>query len=142
MVVAMTVLAGLATLGLIAYVLCGAREAWDLDAGAGRLARLRRRRERVLRHAARFREGATALGFGLLPSRTPIQPILAGTETAALAASEALLGAGVWVPAIRPPTVPRGRSRLRVTFSAAHDDADVDRLLDALATRVRPRFES
>jgi 8-amino-7-oxononanoate synthase len=100
------------------------------------------RRERVLRHAARFREGATALGFGLLPSRTPIQPILAGTETAALAASEALLGAGVWVPAIRPPTVPRGRSRLRVTFSAAHDDADVDRLLDALATRVRPRFES
>ena len=49
MVVAMTILAGVAMLGLIAYVLCGARETWDLDAGAGRLVRLKKRRERVLR---------------------------------------------------------------------------------------------
>jgi 8-amino-7-oxononanoate synthase len=90
------------------------------------------RRERVLRHAARFRTGATALGLDLLPSQTPIQPILAGSEAAALAASAALLDAGVWIPAIRPPTVPAGRSRLRVTFSAAHSDDDVDRLLAAL----------
>ena len=93
------------------------------------------RRERVLAHAARFRAAATALGFELLPSDTPIQPIVTGNETAALAASEALLAEGLWVPAIRPPTVPSGRSRLRVTLSAAHEDADVDRLLAALATR-------
>jgi 8-amino-7-oxononanoate synthase len=93
------------------------------------------RRQRVLAHAARFRAAATALGFELLPSNTPIQPIVTGSETAALAASEALLAEGLWVPAIRPPTVPSGRSRLRVTFSAAHEDADVDRLLAALATR-------
>jgi 8-amino-7-oxononanoate synthase len=92
------------------------------------------RRERALRHAARFRAGAAALGLDLLPSNTPIQPILAGSETAALAASAALLDAGCWVPAIRPPTVPAGRSRLRVSFSAAHGDEDVDRLLAALAT--------
>jgi 8-amino-7-oxononanoate synthase len=93
------------------------------------------RRERVLAHAARFRAAATALGFELLASDTPIQPIVTGSETAALAASEALLAEGLWVPAIRPPTVPAGRSRLRVTLSAAHEDADVDRLLAALATR-------
>jgi 8-amino-7-oxononanoate synthase len=61
---------------------------------------------------------------------------LLGTEAAALAASDALLAAGIWVPAIRPPTVPAGTSRLRITFSAAHTDADVDRLLEALATLV------
>jgi 8-amino-7-oxononanoate synthase len=92
------------------------------------------RRERVLAHAARFRAAASAMGLDLLPSMTPIQPILVGSEVAALAASETLLTTGLWVPAIRPPTVPAGRSRLRVTFSAAHSDDDVDRLLEALAT--------
>jgi 8-amino-7-oxononanoate synthase len=58
---------------------------------------------------------------------------LLGSEAAALAASEALLAAGLWVPAIRPPTVPAGRSRLRVSFSAAHSDEDIDRLIGALA---------
>ncbi len=91
------------------------------------------RRERVLAHAARFRAAACALGLDLLPSVTPIQPILVGSEAAAIAASDTLLTAGLWVPAIRPPTVPAGRSRLRVTFSAAHSDDDVDRLLAALA---------
>jgi 8-amino-7-oxononanoate synthase len=71
-----------------------------------------------------------------MDSGTPIQPLLLGTEAAALAASDALLAAGIWVPAIRPPTVPAGTSRLRITFSAAHTDADVDRLLEALATLV------
>jgi 8-amino-7-oxononanoate synthase len=73
----------------------------------------------------------------LLPSPTPIQPILLGSESAALAASDALLAAGLWVPAIRPPTVPAGSSRLRITFSAAHARDDVDRLLEALASLVR-----
>jgi 8-amino-7-oxononanoate synthase len=96
------------------------------------------RRERVLNHAARFRDGARSLGYALLPSDTPIQPLVCGSEAAALSASEALLADGLWVPAIRPPTVPSGRSRLRITFSAAHEDADIDRLLDALAALRLP----
>jgi 8-amino-7-oxononanoate synthase len=91
------------------------------------------RRSQVLGHVARFRREATRLGLPLMDSGTPIQPLLLGAEAAALAASDALLAAGIWVPAIRPPTVPAGASRLRITFSAAHTDADVDRLLESLA---------
>jgi 8-amino-7-oxononanoate synthase len=94
------------------------------------------RRSRVLDHVARFRREAMRLGLPLMDSSTPIQPLLLGTEAAALAASDTLIAAGIWVPAIRPPTVPAGTSRLRITFSAAHTDADVDRLLEALATLV------
>jgi 8-amino-7-oxononanoate synthase len=92
------------------------------------------RRRRVLEHVARFRREAVGLGLRLLESPTPIQPVIIGSEAAALAASEALQARGLWVPAIRPPTVPAGTSRLRITFSAAHASADVDRLLDALAS--------
>ena len=68
---------------------------------------------------------------------SPIIPVVLGSEQAALRASAALLEQGLWVPAIRPPTVPLGTSRLRVTVSAAHADEDVNRLIDALC-RVRP----
>ena len=78
------------------------------------------RRARVLGHAAAFRTGAASLGLSLMPSRTPIQPLLVGDETQAIALNTALLERGIWVPAIRPPTVPAGTSRLRFTFSAAH----------------------
>jgi 8-amino-7-oxononanoate synthase len=61
-----------------------------------------------------------------------------GSEQAALSASAALLDDGLWVPAIRPPTVPVGTSRLRVTLSAAHSDDDVGRLVQALAQLPRP----
>jgi 8-amino-7-oxononanoate synthase len=63
---------------------------------------------------------------------SPIVPVVLGDEEAAVAAADALLARGLLVPAIRPPTVPPGTSRLRVTFSAAHTDAEVDRLLEAL----------
>jgi 8-amino-7-oxononanoate synthase len=96
------------------------------------------RRARTLENAARFRDGVAALGLRAMPSRTPIQPLLVGAEAAAVALSEALFELGFWVPAIRPPTVPVGTSRLRFTFSAAHTVEDVDRLLDALAM-VRQR---
>jgi 8-amino-7-oxononanoate synthase len=91
------------------------------------------RAARVLAHAARFRALAEQAGLPLAASSTPIQPVLLGTPQAATAASEALLERGLLVSAIRPPTVPEGGSRLRVTLSAAHAEADVERLVDALA---------
>jgi 8-amino-7-oxononanoate synthase len=69
---------------------------------------------------------------------SPIIPVVLGSEQAALQASAALLDQGLWVPAIRPPTVPVGTSRLRVTLSAAHADEDVSRLIDALCRVRRP----
>jgi 8-amino-7-oxononanoate synthase len=92
------------------------------------------RRARVLGHVSYFRREAMGLGLRLMDSRTPIQPVILGSEAAALAASEALRALGLWVPAIRPPTVPAGSARLRITFSAAHETSDVDRLLEALAS--------
>jgi len=59
--------------------------------------------------------------------------VVFGSEAAAVAAGDTLRSRGLWVPAIRPPTVPVGSSRLRITFSAAHETADVERLLEALA---------
>jgi 8-amino-7-oxononanoate synthase len=64
---------------------------------------------------------------------SPIIPVIVGSEQRAVEASETLLAAGLWVPAIRPPTVPVGTSRLRVTLSATHTDAQVTRLIAALA---------
>ena len=69
---------------------------------------------------------------------SPIIPIVVGSEDRALAASDALGRQGILVPAIRPPTVPVGTSRLRVTVSAAHTGEDLDRLLDALGDRLAP----
>jgi 8-amino-7-oxononanoate synthase len=91
----------------------------------------RRKRLRVL--IARLRSGAAQLGLPLADSETPIQPLMAGSTNRALAWSQALESAGILVTAIRPPTVPEGTARLRITLSAAHQEADLDRLLDALA---------
>ena len=95
------------------------------------------RRERVATLTARFRKGAAERGIPLATSRltgaTPIQPVILGSPETALRAQDQLLQAGFWVAAIRPPTVPPGSSRLRVTLSAAHSEAHVDALLDALA---------
>lgn len=91
------------------------------------------RRAHVLDLVARFRREAAALGYQLMPSQTPIQPILVGDNWSALALSQALEEKGLLVTAIRPPTVPEGEARLRVTLSAAHSHADLDRLLQALA---------
>ena len=91
------------------------------------------RRERVHALVARFRAAAAAHGVPLSGSVTPIQPVPLGTERAALHASRELEAAGFCVTAIRPPTVPPGGARLRVTLSAAHTDAEVDALVEALA---------
>jgi 8-amino-7-oxononanoate synthase len=95
------------------------------------------RRDRVLRSVAHFRHGAAARGIRVLDSRTPIQPVWVGDSAAALALSQRLEEAGFHVPAIRPPTVPKGQARLRVALSALHAESDVERLLDALASALR-----
>ncbi len=92
------------------------------------------RRERLQGLIRRFRAGAEQLGLPLMPSATPIQPIMAGSVQQALAWSHRLEERGILVSAIRPPTVPEGSARLRVTLSAAHTDEDVDRLLEALSS--------
>ena len=79
-----------------------------------------------------FRAGLRLARWRLMPSDTAIQPVCLGASGAALAASAALQRHGLWVPAIRPPTVPRDSARLRVTFSAAHERADMQRLAQAL----------
>ncbi|HDN9014170.1 TPA: 8-amino-7-oxononanoate synthase [Aeromonas salmonicida] len=93
---------------------------------------------------ARFRQGAQAQGWQLGASNTPIQPLLVGESSAALQLAERLRDRGVWVSAIRPPTVPVGTARLRITLSAAHSEQDVDRLLEALGpcTLTASRRES
>ena len=91
------------------------------------------RRATLLAHIARFRAGAMALPWPLLPSQTAIQPLLVGASGAAVALSAKLAARGIWVPAIRPPTVPAGSARLRISLSAAHTTGDVDALLAALA---------
>ncbi|UTF59367.1 8-amino-7-oxononanoate synthase [Gilvimarinus sp. DA14] len=91
------------------------------------------RRQHLRQLVERFRAGASALGLQLMDSPTAIQPIIIGRDDAALAYSGALRQLGFWVSAIRPPTVPEGSARLRVTLTAAHSDAQVDGLLRALA---------
>ncbi|AZZ46941.1 8-amino-7-oxononanoate synthase [Pseudomonadaceae bacterium SI-3] len=91
------------------------------------------RRDHLNSLIARFRQGASEIGLTLMDSPTPIQPILVGSSERALRLSAALRERGILVGAIRPPTVPTGSARLRVTFSASHSEAQVERLLDILA---------
>ena len=92
------------------------------------------RRDKLKDHIARFRKGAEQLGLGLAlgPSTTPIQPLMFGSAARAVVASKKLRESGLLVTAIRPPTVPAGSARLRITFSAAHEPQHIDRLLAAL----------
>ncbi len=96
------------------------------------------RRQNLRERIDQFRRGARELGLRMLESTTPIQPVLLGDSDTALAAALALRQRDILVPAIRPPTVPRHSARLRVTLSAMHTAAQVDRLLDALAQLGNP----
>jgi 8-amino-7-oxononanoate synthase len=98
------------------------------------------RRERLAALTERFRTRAAAAGVPLGVSPTPIQPVVLGSAAAALAAQRELEEAGFLVVAIRPPTVPAGSARLRITLSAAHTEAQIDALvteLAAISERVR-----
>ncbi|MEY4592629.1 MAG: hypothetical protein RIR18_1524 [Pseudomonadota bacterium] len=79
-----------------------------------------------------LQEGLRGSPHHLLPSPTAIQPLIIGENQAALTLSNALWEQGIWVPAIRPPTVPAGTARLRISISAAHTEADIQQLVTAL----------
>lgn len=91
------------------------------------------RRQRLRDLILQLRQGLAGHALRLLPSDTPIQPLLVGGNEQALALSAALAAQGLLVPAIRPPTVPQGTARLRISLSADHDAGDVTRLIAALS---------
>lgn len=99
------------------------------------------RREHLAALIRQFRQGAQQIGLELMDSPTPIQPIMIGDSAQALRLSQMLRERGLLVTAIRPPTVPAGSARLRVTLSAAHSEAQVQLLLNALA-ECYPQLES
>jgi len=90
------------------------------------------RRTRLAQLAAQLKQGLVKLRWQLAPSDTAIQPLIVGANDGALRLSALLQDRGVLVPAIRPPTVPQGTARLRISLSAAHDPRDIDLLVDAL----------
>ncbi len=92
------------------------------------------RREHLQRLIHFFVEEAQLIGLPLMPSNTAIQPLLLGSETKALAWQQALMEAGFWIAAIRPPTVAKGSSRLRITLTAGHSLEHIEQLLAALKT--------
>ncbi len=92
------------------------------------------RRAALAARIAQFRAGAHARGLAVADSSSAIQPLRVGGSAAALAASARLREAGFHVPAVRPPTVPQGQARLRITLSALHAPAQVEQLLDTLRT--------
>ena len=92
---------------------------------------------RLREHIASFRSACAEAGIAPSPSGTAIQPLLLGEAARAVAASRSLMDQGFLVPAIRPPTVPEGTSRLRISLSAAHAPADIAALAQALAAATR-----
>jgi len=84
-----------------------------------------------------FRRGASQLGLPLMKSVSAIQPLVVGDTVKATGLSESLRSRGVLVTAIRPPTVPQGTARLRITLCARHSRQQLDRLLEALNVTFR-----
>ena len=93
-------------------------------------------RAKLQANIRRLREGLAPLaaqrGWQLPASGSGIQPLIIGSNAAALALSEQLLERGLWAPVIRPPTVPEGTARLRISLSAAHEPQDIDALVSVL----------
>lgn len=95
------------------------------------------RREKLQRLIAHFQQGAAERGIPLMASPTPIQPVLIGDDAYVIKIGEYLLKAGFWTGAIRPPTVPVGSARLRITLTAEHEVEQLDALLDTLALALK-----
>ncbi len=100
---------------------------------------LRAKRDKLLQNAAMLRQTLIEQGWDCGHSQSQIIPVMVGDEQDTLDLAEMLRGHGMMVAAIRPPTVPRGSSRLRISLSAAHCTADIQRLIDALGEAARQR---
>ncbi|HEX4328984.1 MAG TPA: 8-amino-7-oxononanoate synthase [Burkholderiales bacterium] len=96
------------------------------------------RRAHLRERIAQLRKGMQGRRWQLMESQTAIQPLVLGENAEALRVATGLLELDIWAPAIRPPTVPAGSARLRITLSAAHSEADVDHLLSALHALESP----
>jgi 8-amino-7-oxononanoate synthase len=90
------------------------------------------RRDHLNALIERFRDGAKALGLALMDSHTPIQPVMIHDDQLVVSVNQQLRTKGFMVGAIRPPTVPKGSGRLRITLSASHTEQQIDQLLAAL----------
>ncbi len=115
------------TTGLPPATLAGATAALQIIRSSPEL------RQRLFSHAKRLKTALTGLGLKLLPSQTQILPVILGTPQRASHFAQALLSEGIFAPAIRPPSVPAGTSRLRVTVMATHTSADIQRAIDGFA---------
>jgi 8-amino-7-oxononanoate synthase len=104
-------------------IACALAKSLEIIAGGDAL------RANLFARIAQLRDGLAGLPWRLLPSATAIQPLIVGANDAATSLADALWERGLWVPAIRPPTVPQGMARLRVSVSAAHSEADIARLV-------------
>ena len=89
-------------------------------------------RKQLWKNTDTFRREAVRLGFDVSPSETPIVPLRMGASDKAILFSEKLMTEGIYVPAIRPPTVPAGTSRLRISLMAVHTKEQIDHLLLSL----------
>lgn len=96
------------------------------------------RRQRLAELIAGLKAGVAGLPWPLMASESPIQPLLVGSNEDALRLAEGLRERGILIPAIRPPTVPQGQARLRISLSAGHTAGDVDALLNALRELAAP----
>lgn len=117
----------------IAHALCTSLRLIGGDEGEARRVQLRQLIDLLREWLGALIRQNPRLGWRLADSATAIQPLIVGDNAAALALSAALDAQGLWVPAIRPPTVPAGTARLRITLSASHTPQDVQALVDALA---------
>jgi 8-amino-7-oxononanoate synthase len=112
-------------------------QAYALSAALGVIRRNESRRAQLHANIARFRKGAGQLPLKLMASQTAIQPLIVGENQVAVNLSATLRERGFWLTAIRPPTVPAGTARLRVTLTASHTAEDIDGLLEALYDTTR-----
>ena len=118
------------TTGLPPATLAAANAALDLIRSTPEL------QQRLFSHAKRLKTALIDLGYTLLPSETQILPVLLGAPQRATSVAEALLAADVFAPAIRPPAVPTGTSRLRLTVMATHTEAEIQSAIDAFAAAL------
>ena len=118
------------TTGLPPATLAAANTALDIMRSEPEL------RQRLFSHIKRLKTALIDLGYTLLPSETQILPVILGSPQRATSVAEALLTEGVFAPAIRPPAVPSGTSRLRLTLMATHTEAEIQRAIDAFTAVV------